>query len=321
MRLASFAYEGADRVGAEIDDGHVIDLSEALAAAEIGPAPADMLSLIRGGETTLAAIRTVVDLARSNPDAVPRIPLGDIRWHPPVRRPGKVLGVAMNNSAADDRKVSAPDHPLFFMKPATCLLGHNEPVVVRDHYGRLHPEPELAVIVGRTIKDYDPRDGDAAVFGYAVFDDLTGNDMRSQDRVHYFALYPDPNDPDQVTRVEQHLSYTARYKGTDGFGPFGPWLVTKDEVPDPQNLAMTLDVSGTRRQTGSTSTMIFGVKTIVAHVSAHMALLPGDIILTGTPPGVGAGHKPKPVFLRAGDVMTVSIEGLGEQRQEVVPFD
>jgi 2-keto-4-pentenoate hydratase/2-oxohepta-3-ene-1,7-dioic acid hydratase in catechol pathway len=314
MRLASFSHDGADRIGAEIDDGHVVDLTEALAATHGGSAPADMLALIRGGETALAALRTALDLARAKPDAVPRIPIGEIRWHPPVRRPGKVLGVAMNNSAADARKVSAPDHPAFFMKPATCLLGHNEPVVVRDHYGRLHPEPELAVVVGKTIKDYDPRDGDDAVFGYAVFDDLTGNDMRSEDRVHYFALYPDPKNPDEVTRVEQHLSYTARYKGTDCFGPFGPWLVTKDDVPDPHALDISCSIGGEMLTDDNTRYYTYTVPEVLAFISRYLTLEAGDVISMGTAFRASkTGGRP----LHTGDMsrldgpVEVTISGLG----------
>ncbi len=314
MRLASYSYDGVDGIGVEIDDSHVIDLTKALTVTRAGTAPADMLSLIRGGETALSAVRTVLDLARTNPSAVPRIPVKDIRWHPPVRRPGKICGVAMNNSAADARKVSAPDHPAFFMKPATCLLGHKEPIVVRDHYGRLHPEPELAVIVGKTIKDYDPRDGDDAVFGYAVFDDLTGNDMRSQDRVHYWALYPDPENPDEVTRVEQHLSYTARYKGTDGFGPFGPWLVTKDAVPDPHALDISCSIGGETLTEDNTRYYTYTVPEVLAFISRFLTLEAGDVISMGTAFRASKkGGRP----LHTGDLsrldgpVEVTISGLG----------
>jgi 2-keto-4-pentenoate hydratase/2-oxohepta-3-ene-1,7-dioic acid hydratase in catechol pathway len=158
-------------------------------------------------------------------------------------------------------------------------------------------EVELGVVIGRTARYVSEKDALKHVAGYCVINDLSERDFQ----------------------LKKGASQWSKGKGCDTFGPLGPWLVTRDEVKDPQNLAMWLDVNGVRRQTGSTSTMIFGVAALVADVSRYMTLLPGDVITTGTPPGVGMGMKPQ-TWLKPGDVITLGIDGLGAQKQKVVPF-
>ena len=159
-------------------------------------------------------------------------------------------------------------------------------------------EVELGVVIGRTARYVDAKDALRYVAGYCVINDVSERDYQ----------------------MKHSGSQWTKGKGCDTFGPTGPWLVTADEIKDPQNLDMWLDVNGERRQTGNTRTMIFGVAELVADTSRYCTLMPGDVITTGTPPGVGLGMKPDPVFLKAGDVVTLGIAGLGEQRQRVVPF-
>ena len=313
MRLATIHRDGQDRIAAAAGPDRLIDLDRALEAAG-SPALGSMLALIRGGSEALDRARHAADRARDNPGSVPAFPASSVAWRPPVPRPGKIVGVAMNNSAADDRKIAAPDHPVFFMKPATCLVGHGEPIPVRPHYGRLHPEPELAVILGRDGKDIDPAQAMDHVFGYTIFNDMTGNDMRAGDRVHYWALYPEPDNPDSVRRVEQHLSYAARYKGTDGFGPAGPWLATRDEVPDPHDLDISCSLGGEVFTDDNTRHYTYRVEEVIAFLSRFMTLEAGDMIAMGTAFRASkTGGRP----LHAADLsrldgpVEVAIEGLG----------
>lgn len=317
MHLASFTYDGVDRLGVRIDEDHLIDLAEAVEAGGGGaPLPNDMLELIRAGDEALDRARSLAASSRAR-----RIPVGAVRFRPPVPRPGKICGVAMNNSASDDRKISAPSHPMFFLKPSSCLIGHGEEIVVRSYFGGLHPEPELAVVIGRRASHLDPREALDAVFGYTIFNDLTGNGMRGQDMVHYYALYASSHDPDQLERREQHLSYAARYKGTDGFGPIGPWLVTRDEVPDPGALDVLCTVGGEVIAEDSTRHLTYGVAEILAFLSRFQTLEPGDIVSMGTAfrPGKQSNRSLHTADLQRRDgPVTISITGLGVLSNPVV---
>jgi 2-keto-4-pentenoate hydratase/2-oxohepta-3-ene-1,7-dioic acid hydratase in catechol pathway len=187
-----------------------------------------------------------------------------------------------------------PAHPILFMKANSAIVGPNDDVVLPR--GSVHSdwEVELGVVIGKAAKYVSEEDALDHVAGYCIVNDVSERDFQN-------------NRTGQWTKG----------KSCDTFGPVGPWLVTRDEVADPQNLDLHLDVNGTRRQTGNTSKMIFSIRQIIAHLSEMMTLHPGDVIATGTPPGVGAGIKPEPVFLRPGDVMELEIEGLGRQRQAV----
>ena len=239
---------------------------------------------------------------------------GGFQWLPPVRRPGKILGVAMNNKASDERKINAPDHPAFFLKPSSCLLGHQQPIEVRDYYGSVHPEPELALIIGKKVRDVAAEDAWDAIYGYTVFNDMTGNDMRAEDRFHYWALYPSAANPDELERREQHLSYAARYKGTDGFGPMGPWIVTADEVPDPHALSVRCWHKGELIADDSTAYMNYKANEVIAFISRFQTLEPGDVISLGTAFRPQAGSK-RSLHLanitRLGGPLKVEIEGIG----------
>jgi 2-keto-4-pentenoate hydratase/2-oxohepta-3-ene-1,7-dioic acid hydratase in catechol pathway len=317
MYLASCHYAGRDLVAIRWGTDELVALDELLPGPG-GPAYGSgaladaMLALITATPEFHAA------LARSAtsplPPGVATIPITKVRWHPPVRRPGKIVGVAMNNSASDARKISAPSHPMFFLKPRSSLLGHQEELEIRSYYGSVHPEPELAVIIGKRARDLDPRHALDCVFGYTIMNDVTGNGMRSQDMVHYYALYASEADSTKVERREQHLSYAARYKGTDGFAPLGPWLVTRDEIPDPGVLDVICKVGVDVVAEDSTRYLTYSVPEVLAFLSRFHTLEPGDVISMGTAFRQQAGAKRS---LHSADLqrvegpMRVEITGLG----------
>jgi 2,4-didehydro-3-deoxy-L-rhamnonate hydrolase len=281
--LASFNYQGRDLIGVRRGEDRMVPVNEAIlkGTAFAGSPPADMISLIECGPQLLGELDQACSAAVL-PAGVSVISLDEVRWHPPVRKPGKIVGVAMNNSASDARKISAPEHPMFFMKPQTSLLGHMSEIEIRSYYGSVHPEPELAVVIGRRARDLDPQRALECVFGYSIMNDMTGNGMRSEDRVHYYALYAGKADSKTLERREQHLSYAARYKGTDGFGPMGPWLATRDEIPDPGQLDVLCKVGAEVVAEDSTRYLTYSVPEVLAFLSRFQSLEPGDVISMGT---------------------------------------
>jgi len=251
----------------------------------------------------------ISDLAGAalNPDALdelqsldqqklPPVP-GGTRLGPPVGAISKIVAVGLNYSDhAAETGLPLPTEPMLFMKSTTALCGPADSVVIPRGAQKTDWEVELAIVIGRTASYVSERDALGYVAGYTICNDVSERAM-------------------QMERQGQFV----KGKSSDTFAPLGPWLVTKNEIPRPQHLAMWLDVNGERMQSGSTSKMIFGVAQIVSYVSEFMTLLPGDVITTGTPPGVGMGRKP-PRFLKPGDVMRLGIEGLGEQCQTCVAW-
>jgi 2,4-didehydro-3-deoxy-L-rhamnonate hydrolase len=239
----------------------------------------------------LAALRAI-DI-----DALPIVPQG--RLGVPWTDIGKFIAIGLNFADhAAESNLPVPKEPIVFMKSPHCAQGCNDPVVLPQGSVKSDWEVELGVVIGSQARYVSEADALSCVAGYCVINDVSEREYQ----------------------IERGGTWD-KGKGCDTFGPIGPWLVTTDEVGDPQNLSMWLDVNGKRCQTGSTKTMIFGVATLVAYVSRFMTLYPGDVITTGTPPGVGMGMKPAPVFLKPGDVMTLGIQGLGEQRQTVHAWD
>ena len=316
MKLASVTYKNADIVAAELA-GELVDVNRLLPAST--PLK-DMLEVIRGGAPLLQRLGAALANARAGSSAVPRIPLADVAWHPPVRQPGKICAVAMNNSASNERKVSAPDHPAFFLKPASCLIGHLEPIRIRRYYGSVHPEPELAAVIGRRTRDVPARDVLDAIFGYTIFNDITGNGMRAEDRFHYWAVYARKDRPNETERVEQHLSYAGRYKGTDTFGAMGPWLVTSDEIINPDDLAVHCKVAGETVAEDSTRYYNYKVAEVVSFISQFHTLHPGDVVSFGTAfkPAVNRKSIHHANFQTVSGPVEITIDGLGTQRNPVV---
>jgi 2-keto-4-pentenoate hydratase/2-oxohepta-3-ene-1,7-dioic acid hydratase in catechol pathway len=317
MYLASCHYGGRDIVAVRWGTDSVVAVDQlvpgVLRTVSSEPVADGMLGLITAGSELLTRVARAIS-AGTLPNGVSPIPISQVRWHPPVRRPGKIVGVAMNNSASDARKISAPNHPMFFLKPRSSLLGHLNELEIRSYYGSVHPEPELAVVIGKRARDLDPRHALECVFGYTIMNDVTGNGMRSQDMVHYYALYANESDSTKVERREQHLSYAARYKGTDGFAPSGPWLATRDEIPDPGVLDVICKVGNEVVAEDSTRYLTYSVPEILAFLSRFQTLEPGDVISMGTAFRQQAGAKRS---LHSADLqrvdgpMQVEITGLG----------
>jgi 2,4-diketo-3-deoxy-L-fuconate hydrolase len=230
------------------------------------------------------------------PESLPLVK-GKPRLGVPYTGISKFVAVGLNYSDhAAEAGMAVPSEPILFMKTTTSITGPNDPVVLPKDAHKGDWEVELGIVIGSTARYVPEERALDYVAGYCVVNDVSERNF-------------------QLERGTQW----DRGKGCDTFGPIGPYLVTTDEIPNPQALDMWLDLNGQRMQTGNTRTMIFGVAHLVSYVSRFMTLLPGDIIATGTPPGVGLGKKP-PVFLKGGDVMTLGVNGLGEQRQEVREF-
>ena len=221
-----------------------------------------------------------------------------VRLGPPVAGIGKILGIGLNyRSHAEETGATPGSEPLVFSKAITALSGPNDAIIIPRGSEKTDWEVELAVIIGSRARYVDEAQALDHVAGYAVINDVSERSYQKE-------------------RGGQFV----KGKSSDSFAPIGPWLVTRDEVADPQRLDLWLDVNGKRRQTGNTADMIFPVAFLISHLSQFMTLLPGDVIATGTPAGVGAGCRP-PQFLKPGDVVDLGVTGVGQQRQEVVAWD
>jgi len=248
------------------------------------------------GETLSPA--GLAKLKALDPASLPLV-TGTPRIGPCVGRVGKFIAVGLNyTDHAIETNSPIPKEPILFMKATSCIVGPNDTVVIPKKSVKTDWEVELGIVIGSKASYVSEEEALDHVAGYCVVNDVSEREFQ----------------------IERGGTWD-KGKCCDTFGPMGPWLVTQDEIADVQALDMFLDVSGTRRQTGSTKTMIFGVKHLVHYISQFMSLLPGDVITTGTPPGVGLGIKPSPVFLKPGDEMHLGIQGLGEQRQKVVAHE
>jgi 2,4-diketo-3-deoxy-L-fuconate hydrolase len=281
MKLVRYGVAGKEKPGLVDADGVLRDLSKVV--PDIGP---EQL-----GETSLARLRKL-DLKR-----LPAVK-GAPRFGPPVARVGKFIAIGLNyRDHAIESGAPIPKEPVVFMKAVTCIQGADDPVMLPRGSKKSDWEVELGVVIGTRARYVKKRAALDYVAGYCIVNDVSEREF-------------------QLERGPQW----DKGKGCDTFGPMGPWLVTKDEVPNVQKLGLWLDLNGKRTQTGNTRTMIFNVATIVSYLSEFMTLMPGDVITTGTPPGVGLGMKPEPLYLKRGDVMKLGIDGLGVQTQKVVAF-
>jgi 2-keto-4-pentenoate hydratase/2-oxohepta-3-ene-1,7-dioic acid hydratase in catechol pathway len=240
-----------------------------------------------------------------------------VRWLPPLV-PGKICAVAINNRSFDGSRISGPDHPAFFLKSPTSLVGHGEAVILREQYGLTHPEPELAVIIGKRASRVREEDAMSFVFGYSILNDITSVRMRNED--HFNFRFEMPDGAGGFANVEQHTSYAGRYKGADTFGPLGPVIVTRDEISDPDDLGVRCWLDGELVQSDRTSSYRYSVARVVSFISQFDTLLPGDVVSMGTAVS-GAGGAIRPLSsldLRAGvGAVTVEIEGIGTLRNPV----
>jgi 2-keto-4-pentenoate hydratase/2-oxohepta-3-ene-1,7-dioic acid hydratase in catechol pathway len=278
MKLVRYGAAGAEKPGLIDANGAIRDLSGVLKDID-GSALSD---------------ESLARLEALDPNSLPKVE-GNPRFGAPVANVGKFIAIGLNYSDhAKESNMPIPKEPVVFNKATSCIMGPNDTVVLPAGSVKGDWEVELAFVIGKTAKNVSEADALDHVAGYMICNDVSEREWQ----------------------LERGQTWD-KGKGFDTFGPIGPWLVTRDEIADPQNLAMWLDVNGKRMQTGNTNTMIFDIRQLVAYVSFLCTLKPGDVITTGTPPGVGMGMKPTAVFLKSGDVMRVGIDGLGEQRQEV----
>lgn len=282
MKLLRYGPAGQERPGLMADDGTIRDLSGVVAD-------------ITGAEL---APDSLAKLAALDVASLPVVP-GTPRYGAPVAGVPKFIAIGLNFSDhAAESNLPIPAEPVVFMKATSCIQGPNDDVVIPRGSTKTDWEVELGIVIGSRASYVEEADALDHVAGYVCINDVSEREYQ----------------------IERGGTWD-KGKGCDTFGPIGPWLVTKDEVGDVQQLGMWLDVNGKRMQTGSTATMIFDVKVIVSYLSRFMTLMPGDIITTGTPPGVGLGMKPVPVYLKAGDVMTLGIDKLGQQKQTCVAWE
>jgi 2,4-didehydro-3-deoxy-L-rhamnonate hydrolase len=280
MKLCRYGKPGYEKPGLIDADGKLRDLSKVV--DNIGP-----------NEISPRGLKM---LSRHKPESLPLVN-GSPRFGVPYVGIGKFVAIGLNYSDhAKEAGLPIPAEPIVFMKATTCINGPSDDVIQPKNSTKLDWEIELGIVIGTQARYVEEADALNYVAGYTIVNDVS-------ERAFQLAT-----------------TQWDKGKGFDTSGPIGPWLVTTDEITDPQNLDMLLEVNGKKMQSGNTRTMVFDCAKIISHVSHYMTLLPGDIIATGTPPGVGLGIKPTPVFLKPGDVMRLTIQGLGEQKQKVVAY-
>jgi 2-keto-4-pentenoate hydratase/2-oxohepta-3-ene-1,7-dioic acid hydratase in catechol pathway len=279
MKLLRYGPPGREKPGVLDAAGRIRDLSGALGR------DLDSASLAAGILDTIYKIDVEqLPLVEGQPRIGP--PVGDIR---------KLIGIGLNYSDhAAESGMPVPKEPIVFMKASSCICGPDDDVLLPRGSKKLDWEVELGIVIGKQARYVEKANALDHVAGYCLVNDVSEREFQ----------------------LEKGGTWD-KGKSFDTFGPIGPWLVTRDEVPEPQRLDMWLDVNGQRMQSGNTRTMVFDCATLVSYVSQFMTLQPGDVISTGTPPGVGMGRKPEPVYLKAGDTMELGIDGLGRQRQLV----
>ncbi len=278
MKLCRYGKDGHEKPGIIDAQGKLHDLSKVVATLD-----AESLSP-----------RNLARIAMIKPESLPVV-TGNPRMGVPFTGISKYVAIGLNYSDhAAEAGMAVPTEPIIFMKATTSICGPSDDTILPRNATKLDWECELAIVIGTKAQYVSEEDSLNYVAGYCVANDVSERAWQLQS------------------------SQWDKGKGCDTFGPIGPWLVTPDEIGDPQNLDMWLDVNGKRMQSGNTRTMIFGVRKLISYCSHYMTLLPGDVICTGTPPGVGLGVKPTPVFLNVGDVVTLGIEGLGQQQQKIV---
>jgi 2,4-didehydro-3-deoxy-L-rhamnonate hydrolase len=285
MKLVRYGNPGKEKPGLIDAEGKLRDLSSIvkdIGAEQLSPAQLAKISKVKTDKLPLVK--------------------GKPRFGSPVANVGKFIAIGLNyTDHAEESGMPIPAEPVVFMKANSCVVGPNDDIMLPKGSVKTDWEVELGIVIGTKARYVSQKEALNFVAGYCTINDVSEREY-------------------QLERGPQW----DKGKGCDTFGPIGPWLVTTDEITNPQKLGMWLDVNGKRFQTGNTKTMIFSCAKIVSYLSQFMTLMPGDVITTGTPPGVGLGikkdGKPAPVFLKKGDVVTLGIEGLGEQRQLVVPF-
>jgi 2-keto-4-pentenoate hydratase/2-oxohepta-3-ene-1,7-dioic acid hydratase in catechol pathway len=315
MRYSSFITDGTATWGVVAADGTLVD------ARAVNGAPPTLDQHV--DEPDDAIVGRLRDAAETGDGIDP----ATVTWQPPVRRPSKIIGVAINNVIGQRVAYRPFANPAFFFKPSSSLIGHGQPVVVHESYGITHPEPELAVVIGTGGKNIVGADALAHVFGYTIINDITSPGLKGEDSIEivvpagasggaYSKLLDWRNVRDADHARSNYLTYHARSKGTDTFGPIGPWIVTADEIADPDQLRLTSYDGDTPVFEDSTANLVFSVSRIIAHASAYMTLVAGDIIHCGTAmrPAEGGPYRgitDWDIRRVGGRPIRIDIEGIG----------
>jgi 2-keto-4-pentenoate hydratase/2-oxohepta-3-ene-1,7-dioic acid hydratase in catechol pathway len=326
MKLGTIRRDGEPVLIARLSDAEAVSLADAYAAAGLGAAPAGMRALVAGGADELTKVKQA--LAAAGKGTVARIALAGADWCAPILDPSKVIGVAMNNKGIRKEAHKEPTVPSYFLKPPSCLLGHDKKVVVLEKYGETIPELELAAVIGKRGRDIPVEKALDYVFGYTIVDDVTSHGIKfgmdslattrapHLTRPHHFAWRhrrgPDDNDI--------YFVYHTRSKGSDTFGPMGPWITTADEVANPNALEVSGTFDGEPFAVDSTSNFRFSVQEVIADASEWFTLEPGDVICFGTTAkGVGKypdGHRGINMHEMQGEI-GITIQGLGTLRHGI----
>jgi len=284
MKLGRYGQPGAEKPGVQLEDGTRIDASGFVR---------DYDEAFFGGD----GVRGLQEWVNTKRASAPKI-ASSVRVGPPLARPSKIICIGLNfKDHAAESKMDLPKEPILFFKATSSIVGPDDDLIIPKGGAKTDWEVELAVIVGKKASYVDEPKALDHVAGYALHNDYSERCF-------------------QLERGGQWV----KGKSCDTFAPIGPFIATRDEIKDPQNLAMWLTVDGVSHQKGTTANMVFGVASLVSYISQFMTLLPGDVISTGTPAGVGLGHKPEPLYLKPGDVVELGIDGLGRQRQSVKAF-
>ncbi len=278
MKLLRYGNKGKEKPAALDKNGKIRDLS----------------SYVADFDSKNLNFETIAKLQKINLESLPEIP-EENRIGSCINKPGKFVAIGLNYSDhAEETGAKPPSEPIIFMKATSCIIGPNDDVIIPDNSKKTDWEVEIAFVIGKETKYISEKDAPNHILGYCIVNDLSEREW-------------------QIEKLGQWV----KGKSADTFGPIGPYLVTKDEIPDVQKLNLSLDLNNQRMQTGNTSKMIFNINFILSYLSNFMSLQPGDIVTTGTPPGVGMGMKPQ-VFLKAGDKLKLSIDNLGEQNSKVI---
>ena len=324
MRLASFIANGENHIGIAISDEVMLDIGEVLSQSGVSAKliPRSMLEFVEAGDELWNTLNNMTRQALANFADLTRYSVEDVEWHAPIRNPSKICCLALNNSANAERIMSGPKHPAMFVKPASALIGHLSRIVCMPQYGRTHPEPELAVVIGKRAKHVEAARAYEHVFGYTIHNDITSPTMRGEDTFHYRAIHPASEDSTATEYIDTWVTYPGRYKCADTFSCMGPWLVTSDDIPQPHNLAVVCSHKGQKITADNTNNLSYKIPEVIAFISRFMTLLPGDIVSMGTAlrqtPTGGAIQNVD--LNKLGGPVSVSIEGLGTLTNDVAHY-
>jgi 2-keto-4-pentenoate hydratase/2-oxohepta-3-ene-1,7-dioic acid hydratase in catechol pathway len=314
MKVCRFVRGGRTQLGLALDEGAVIGLDDIFLEAGLGAAPSSVPELLDRIFSDRSSFEKASDLARQRKELCTPVD----RWLPPVT-PGKVLGVAINNQAFRSIAIKNAEHPAFFMKATSSLIGHGEPIVVRPDYGLTHPEGEVGVVIGRQCKLVDPAKALDYVFGFTVINDVTSVGLKSEDTY----VWPNPGQEPPPPGFEfgnMQLAYHARSKGTDTFGPCGPWIVTRDEIPNANDLKVQVYMGDELCANDHTANLRHSVAEVVSWASRFFTLEPGDLIHVGT--AASGKYGLRELDFRAWDgPCAVEIERIGRLSNPVVRQD